>query len=207
MVLFALQPKVDPQLTYAVVFLICQICLPLWAQIRNRSVVALFTIAMMLYIALSCADFVVLSLTRNAMTSDQPANVDTYYIVGLSNAALGNAFPMAFFATATWMLSRYGALIYPRTTVLLFWFLHISLLCTNFLPSFMFNIFPHPRHYIDYPDFLASINLVTAFTSLLSFLAVVVLCGLLVWSSFNARRRTWFKRPTPPPLAYAARTF
>jgi heme/copper-type cytochrome/quinol oxidase subunit 1 len=144
---------------------------------------------MALYIAFSFADFVVLSLTPNAIMSDQPANVDTYYIVGLSNAALSNAYPLAFFAAATWMLSRYGALIYPKTTVVLFWFLHISLLCANFLPNLIFKIFPHPRRYIDYPDFFAAINLVTAVSATLSFLAVVSLCGLLIWSSFNAWRR------------------
>jgi heme/copper-type cytochrome/quinol oxidase subunit 1 len=143
---------------------------------------------MALYIVFTCADFVVLSLTRNAMMSGQRPNLDTDYVVRPFNAQLSNAFPMAFFAAATWMLARFGALIYPKTTVSLFWFLHISLLCANFFPRFMFNVFPHPR-YIDYPDFLTFLDRLTAIAAAFSFLAIVSLCGILIWSSFNAWRR------------------
>jgi hypothetical protein len=66
MVLFAQQTKVASQLTYSIVFLLCQLSFPLWAQMRKCSPAALFTIALVIYVLFACTDFISMHIERRA---------------------------------------------------------------------------------------------------------------------------------------------
>jgi hypothetical protein len=157
---------------------------------RKCSPAALFTIAMVMYVLFACTDFISMHIERRAAMTAPFFPQDTDYVARYSYRNLGYAFLMAIFAVPIWVQTRFGALLYPRTTMLLFWLLHISLLSNAALPSLIRPFLPYPRRSLDYLDIMSVYTRITSFAVVFSSIAIISLCGLLILSFFQAWRRS-----------------
>lgn len=167
--------------------LICLIVAPLFAHIRRWKPQALFAIAALIYgglgIAPNIETQIVLSDPRGLAAHD----ADTYYTVTTAGLSLVFALIMTTCALVTWFQVQFGAMRFPRITTLLFWLLHISLICSNWPHLVLVFGFPKPTRYIEYAEIFEAINLISSSGMLFALASLLSLFLLLVWSG----ARSW----------------
>jgi heme/copper-type cytochrome/quinol oxidase subunit 1 len=94
---------------------------------------------------------------------------------------------MAVFGAITWVQARFGAMLYPTLTKILFWVLHIALMgITSFQAVFAF-LQLKPLRYIDYAKFLKTHVVIISWSGPLSHAALLGLLCLLLWSIMAKR--------------------
>lgn len=169
-------------IAYALVFLFTLILAPLLAHLRGWSPAALFCAAALAYVALGLAALGQSGIGLVQFNQTDQTYHDTYYVVSrgyhLANTGLG----LAVMGLITWAQTRFGAMIYPTLTKVLFWVFHLALVASTFVHLGVAFAFPGPRRYIDYPDFMDTYILAGFWSGHLAQLAFLGLAGLLLWS-------------------------
>lgn len=162
--------------------LICLIVAPLFAHIRRWKPQALFAIAALIYgglgIAPNIETQIVLSDPRGLAAHD----ADTYYTVTTAGLSLVFALIMTTCALVTWFQVKFGAMRFPRITNLLFWLLHISLICSNWPHLISLLNLSKPTRYIEYSVAFETVNQISTLGMLVALLSLLSLLLLLVWS-------------------------
>lgn len=167
------------------IFLItCLVALPLAAHLRQWQPAALFASATLVYAVFDGIGFVNFQIFLSNIHSQEAQLHDTYYVVNHGNMGLGLGAVMALMALLTWVQTRLGAMRYPRQTRLLFWPFHLGLIGSNSVAIILAHLLPHPRRYIDYPDFVAVLNTVSSWALLLGTATGALLVSLMIWSVF-----------------------
>lgn len=160
---------------------------PLFAHIRRWKPQALFTIAALIYgvfgIASNIETQIMLSDPRGQATHD----ADTHYMVTTAGPSLVFALIMTTCALVTWFQVQFGAMRLPRITTLLFWLLHISLICTSWPHLVLVLGFPKPTRYIEYAEIFKASNLISSLGMLVALASLLSLFLLFVWSG----ARSW----------------
>lgn len=167
---------------YSVVFLACLILAPLVAHIRGWKPAALFFSVAAVYAVFGAVSFAQIQIALSQVREAEPAYHDTYYVVSHGHFLMSIGIAMTVFGTITWLQTRFGAMRYPTLTKILFWVLHIALMAsTSFQGALAFTL-PKPRRYIDYPEFMETYVLISAWSGFLSQVALLGLLILLIWS-------------------------
>lgn len=96
---------------------------------------------------------------------------------------------LTFFGVLTWVQTRFGAMLHPRTTKGLFWVLHLSLFGGRSHVLIFEHFVPLPRRAIDIPYVMQMWNQGQLFSLYVAIVTGLGLIGLLVWSTI-ARLRT-----------------
>jgi len=108
---------------------------------------------------------------------------DTYYVVRHGNYVVSIAGVMGIFAVISWLQKRYGAMLYPKTTLWLFWGLHLASLTSLFGARLALGAFD-PENYISYVDRAQTIFAVTSSAGAITLVSISGLTGLAIWSAF-----------------------
>ena len=167
---------------YFVVFLACLILAPLIAHIRGWKPAALFFAVAAVYAVFGAISFAQIQIVLSQVREAEPAYHDTYYVVSHGHFLVNIGIAMAVFGGITWVQTRFGAMRYPTQTKILFWILHIALIGSTSLQGALAFILPKPRRYIDYPEFMETYALISAWSGFLSQTALLGLVSLLIWS-------------------------
>lgn len=167
---------------YSVVFLACLILAPLMAHIRGWKPAALFFAVAAVYAVFGAVSFAQIQIVLSQVRETEPAYHDTYYVVNHGHFLVNIGIAMAVFGGITWVQTRFGAMRYPTLTKILFWILHIALIGSTSFQGALAFILPKPRRYIDYPEFMETYVLISAWSGFLSQAALLGLLALLVWS-------------------------
>lgn len=167
---------------YSVVFLACLILAPLVAHIRGWKPAALFFSVAAVYAVFGAVSFAQIQIVLSQVREAEPAYHDTYYVVSHGHFLVNIGIAMTVFGTITWVQTRFGAMRYPTLTKILFWVLHIALMASTSFQGALAFILPKPRRYIDYPEFMETYVLISAWSGFLSQVALLGLLILLIWS-------------------------
>ena len=167
---------------YSVVFIACLILVPLVAHIRGWKPAALFFAVAAVYAVFGAVSFAQIQIVLSQVREAEPAYHDTYYVVSHGHFLVNIGIAMAVFGTITWVQTRFGAMRYPTLTKILFWVLHITLMASTSFQGALAFILPKPRRYIDYPEFMETYVLISAWSGFLSQVALIGLLILLIWS-------------------------
>lgn len=167
---------------YSVVFIACLILVPLVAHIRGWKPAALFFAVAAVYAVFGAVSFAQIQIVLSQVREAEPAYHDTYYVVSHGHFLVNIGIAMAVFGTITWVQTRFGAMRYPTLTKILFWVLHIALMASTSFQGALAFILPKPRRYIDYPEFMETYVLISAWSGFLSQVALIGLLILLIWS-------------------------
>ena len=167
---------------YSVVFLACLILAPLVVHIRGWKPAALFFAVAAVYAAFGAVSFAQIQIVLSQVQEAEPAYHDTYYVVSHGHFLVNIGIAMAVFGGITWVQTRFGAMRYPTLTKILFWILHIALIGSTSFQGALAFILPKPRRYIDYPEFMETYVLISAWSGFLSQAALLGLLSLLIWS-------------------------
>ncbi|APX14355.1 cbb3-type cytochrome c oxidase subunit I [Tateyamaria omphalii] len=169
-------------LVYSAVFLFCFILAPLLASIRGWKPAALFFTVAAVYAVFGAVSFAQIQIALGQVREAEPAYHDTYYVVSHGHFLWNIGIAMAVFGAITWMQTRFGAMLYPALTKILFWVLHVALIGSTSFQGVLAFVLPKPRRYIDYPEFMEVYVLVSAWSGSVSQVALVGLLCLLLWS-------------------------
>ncbi|KEJ94343.1 cbb3-type cytochrome c oxidase subunit I [Pseudosulfitobacter pseudonitzschiae] len=169
-------------LVYSAVFLICLIVAPLLANIRGWKPAALFFAVAAVYGVFGAVSFAQIQIALSQVREAEPAYQDTYYVVSHGHFLWNIGIAMAVFGAITWIQTRFGAMLYPALTKILFWVLHVALVGSTSFKGVLAFVLPKPRRYIDYPEFMEIYFLINAWSGLVSQAALVGLLCLLLWS-------------------------
>lgn len=167
---------------YSVVFLACLILAPLVAHIRGWKPAALFFAVAAVYAVFGAVSFAQIQIVLSQIREAEPAYHDTYYVVSHGHFLVNIGIAMAVLGTITWVQTRFGAMRYPTLTKILFWVLHIALMASTSFQGALAFLLPKPRRYIDYPEFMETYVLISAWSGFLSQVALLGLLILLIWS-------------------------
>ena len=167
---------------YSVVFLACLILAPLIAHIRGWKPATLFFAVAAVYAVFGAVTFAQVQIVLSQVRETEPAYHDTYYVVSHGHFLVNIGIAMAVFGGITWVQTRFGAMRYPTLTKILFWILHIALIGSTSFQGALAFILPKPRRYIDYPEFMETYVLISAWSGFLSQTALLGLLSLLIWS-------------------------
>lgn len=167
---------------YSVVFIACLILVPLVAHIRGWKPAALFFAVAAVYAVFGAVSFAQIQIVLSQVREAEPAYHDTYYVVSHGHFLVNIGIAMAVFGTITWVQTRFGAMRYPTLTKILFWVLHIALMASTSFQGALAFILPKPRRCIDYPEFMETYVLISAWSGFLSQVALIGLLILLIWS-------------------------
>ena len=169
-------------LIFSAVFLLCLIFVPLLASIRGWKPAALFFAVAAVYAVFSAVSFGQIQIALSQVREAEPAYHDTYYVVSHGHFLWNIGIAMAVFGAITWIQTRFGAMLYPNLTKILFWILHVAFIGSNSFQGVLAFVLPTPRRYIDYPDFMETYVQITAWSGFLSQVALIGLLCLLLWS-------------------------
>lgn len=167
---------------YSAVFLFCLILAPLLANLRGWKPAALFLMVAAVYAVFGAVSFAQTQIVLSQVREAEPAYHDIYYVVHHGYFLVNIGIAMAVFGAITWVQTRFGAMRYPTLTKILFWILHIALIGSTSFQGALAFILPRPRRYIDYPEFMETYSLISAWAGLLSQAALLGLLCLLLWS-------------------------
>ena len=167
---------------YSVIFLACLVLAPLVAHIRGWKPAALFFAVAAVYAVFGAVSFAQIQIVLSQVREAEPAYHDTYYVVSHGHFLVNIGVAMAVFGGITWAQTRFGAMRYPTLTKILFWVLHIALMASTSFQGALAFILPKPRRYIDYPEFMETYVLISAWSGFLSQAALLGLLSLLIWS-------------------------
>lgn len=171
-------------MAYSMSFLTCAILAPLLAHLRHWKPASLFAVAALVYAIFGSISFAHVQFVLSKIQEAEPQARDTYYVVNRGHVSLSLGIIMAFFAGVTWLQTRLGAMLYPRTTKTIFWLLHLGTIGASSFSTILTSIIAPPRRYIEYSEYLATFNLVSTWASFASSIAVLLLIGTLLWSAF-----------------------
>ena len=169
-------------LIYSAAFLFCLIFTPLLANLRGWRPAALFFAVAAVYAVFGAFSFAQIQFTLSQIREAEPAYHDTYYVVSHGHYLLNIGIAMAVFGAITWIQTRFGAMLYPTLTKILFWVLHIALIGSTSFQGVLAFILPKPRRYIDYPEFMEIYVLISVWSAFFSQAALFGLLCLLLWS-------------------------
>ena len=169
-------------LIYSAVFLLCLILVPLLASIRGWKPAALFFAVAAVYAVFGAVSFAQIQIALSQVREAEPAYHDTYYVVSHGHFLWSIGIAMAVFGTITWIQTRFGAMLYPTLTKILFWVLHVALIGSTSFQRVLAFVLPTPRRYIDYPEFMETYVQISAWSGFLSQVALIGLLCLLLWS-------------------------
>lgn len=172
----------------SVFFFFCLIALPLIAHVRQWSPTALFAVAALTYLACGAIGFMnAKSIILSNAQDSEPLVRDTYYVVNRGHVLLNLAIVMAVLAVLTWLQTYFGAMLYPSITKALFWVLHIGLIGASLFATLIVFVWPQPRRYIDYPEYMEMLANVSSWTTRICAVAVIGLIALLLVSAIQTR--------------------
>ena len=174
-----LEPDNGYYVTLSIVILACAITAPLLAHLRQWQPAALFAVAALVY-AIGGIAVLVLSNIQEAEPQSFRA---TFEVVARAHFFLNLSIFMAFIAAITWLQTRFGAMLYPRMTKILFWMLQLGVIGE----SLALYITP-PGQRVGYSEYLETFSLVGKWASFSSSAAWLGLIGLLLWSWFQTWR-------------------
>lgn len=157
------------------------IVLPLLCHLRKWTPAALFFTAALTYLLCGAIGFV--SIKSVVLGNAQ----DTYYVVNRGHILLNLAIVMAFFAVLTWLQTYFGAMLYPSATKALFWLLHIGLIGASLFATLIVFVWPQPRRYIDYPEYMDMLANVSSWTTRICAIAGIGLIVLFLVSAVQTR--------------------
>jgi len=169
-------------LIYSAVFLLCLILVPFLASIRGWKPAALFFTVGAVYFVFGAVSFAQVQIALAQVREAEPAYHDTYYVVLHGHFLWNIGIAMAVFGATIWIQTRFGAMLYPALTKILFWVLHVALIGSTSFQGVLAFVLPKPRRYIDYPEFMETYFLVIAWSGFVSQAALVGLLCLLLWS-------------------------
>ena len=168
--------------------LIFLIVAPLVVQILRWQPASLFAATAVVYVVIGGTGF----LENQHVVSSQQSNVsalsDTYYVVAPAVYYIGLGVVMGCFAALTWLQTRWGAMVYPRATVALFWLLHLAMIAANSIAVLFSFVAPLPRRYTEYSEYFALVNRISAWSALMTSVAVLLLIALMIWSVYRRWR-------------------
>lgn len=167
---------------YSLAFLLSLILAPLLVHLRDWKPAALFFAVAAVYAAFGIGNFAYLQITLNQNTETDKAYQDTYYVVAHGHYLVNAGIQTAIFGAITWVQTRFGSMKHPKLTKTLFWLLNIALIGNTAVQGALTYIFPMPRSYVDYPDYMQTLVLVSSWSGLLSSAVVIALLCLLLWS-------------------------
>lgn len=167
---------------YSATFLFCLIIAPLLADIRGWRPAALFFSVAAVYTIFGAVSFAQIQIALSRIRESEPAYHDAYYVVSHGHFLWNIAIAMAVFGAITWIQTRFGAMLYPALTKILFWFLHVALIGSTSFQGVLAFILPKPKRYIDYPEFMEAYVLISVWSGFLSKAALIGLLCLLLWS-------------------------
>ena len=167
---------------YSVTLLFCLILAPLLAHLRGWKPAALFFAVAAVYAVFGAVSFAKIQIALSQVREAEPAYHNTYYVVSHGHFLLNIGIAMAVFGAITWIQTRFRAMRYPTLTKILFWVLHVALIGSTSFQGALAFILPKPRRYIDYPEFMETYVLISAWSGFLSQAALIGLLCLLLWS-------------------------
>lgn len=170
-------------LVYSAVFLFCLIASPLLANIRGWKPAALFFAVAAVYAVFAAVSFAHIQIALSQVREAEPTYQDTYYVVRHSHFLWNIGIAMAVFGAITWIQTRFGAMLYPNLTKILFWVLHLALVGGTSFQGVLAFVLQTPRRYINYPDFMDTYVQIVAWSGFLSKVALIGLLCLLLWSA------------------------
>ncbi|WP_342075558.1 cbb3-type cytochrome c oxidase subunit I [Yoonia sp. SS1-5] len=169
-------------LIYYAVCLLCLIVAPLLANIRGWKPAALFFAVAAVYAVFGAVSFAQMQIALSHVREAGPAYDDTYYVVSRGHFLWNIGIAMAVFGAITWIQTRFGAMLYPTLTKILFWVLHVALIGITSFQGVLAFVLSRPWRYFDYPDFIETYVQIGAWSGFLSQVAVIGLLCLLLWS-------------------------
>ncbi len=168
---------------YSAFFLLCLILAPLLASIRGWTPAALFFAVAAVYAVFGADSFAQIQIALSQVREAEPAYHDTYYVVSHGHLLWNMGIAMAAFGSITWIQTRFGAMLHPNLTKILFWVLHAALIGSTSFQGALAFVLPTPRRYIDYPNFKETYVQISAWSGFLSQIALIGLLCLLIWST------------------------
>lgn len=129
-----------------------------------------------------------LFLTRTVVLSnaEDTAYHDTYYVVAHFHWFLSLAMAFAVLILLSWAAHRFARPVAPRVLRVAFWGLAVGMVCPSLL---RWTVFTPPRRYVDYAQWLHTINAVDQVGMLLSLLSGLTLIALPLYALLFRRRR------------------
>lgn len=183
----------ETPMSFEIIFLISAVLLPLVGNLKWRHPHALFLAASVPFLV-----FGIIQATETGIPLSQSPQIDrayddTYYVVAKGNYWRNLGFVMLALFAVTWLQGRFGAMRYPKLTVILFWMLHLGLLVIVGLPEIFHTFALMPRRYVDYPDVFRVLNFWSTLASVVAGVSLLALVSLLIFSCFE----TWKSRRAP----------
>lgn len=167
---------------YSATLLFSLIIAPLLAHLRGYKPAALFFAVAVVYAVFGAVSFAQIQISLNRVREAAPAYHDTYNVVRHAYFLWSMTIAFAVYGVMTWVQTRFGTMRYPTLTKLLFWILHIALIGSISSHGVLAFILPKPRRYIDYPEYMETYLLISAWSGFLSQAALLSLLCLLLWS-------------------------
>lgn len=169
-------------LIFSAIYLISLILAPLLASIRGWAPAALFFAVAAIYTVFGAVSVVQIQIALSQVQEPEPAIHDTYYLMSHGHFMRTTGIVMAILGTITWIQTRFGAMLYPTLTKILFWVLYIAVFGSTSFDTVIDFVLPTPRRYIDDPDFMQTYFQIKVWSALLSQVALIGLLCLLLWS-------------------------
>ncbi len=174
--------KEPRHLDQSVLLIACLIIVPLAAHILQWRPAALFAVTASVYVIFGSVNFINTQIILSNISESEPQLHDTYYVVNPGSTSLNYGLILAFFAALTWLQTRLGAMCFPHATRAFFWPLHLGLIGASSSATVLTVLLPKPRRYIDYPEYIESINRINSWALICVAISCLALTGLLIWS-------------------------
>jgi len=173
----------------SILFIYIQILTPAIAYRRAWSPTTLFATAMLGYAICGCAGLLETKFAFGIATSTEQAFRDSYHVWSRAHLWLNLGLVMALLAAISWLQTRFGAMLYPGITKVLFWLFHFSLIANFLYPTVLAFFLPDPQRYFLYPSWMQLHQEIGRWASFGSYIAIIGLLALLVWSIVLTRQR------------------
>lgn len=167
----------------SILFLVLQVLAPLLAFHKRWQPTRLFAVVMLVYAVCGGAGLMETKMTIASSEGTDLQFHDFFYAWSRAHLMLNFALVTGLFATITWLQTRFGAMLYPRTTTALIGIFHLSLVAGLLYPWVLAFFWPEPENYFQNSGLMKIHLKIQVWSSLLSSAAIVGLLGLLVWST------------------------
>lgn len=172
----------------AFVFFLFAILAPLLVHLKGCKPATLFVVAAFAYAVFAGINFAEAQIAASKLTSS--TKEFRYYSIEVyrGNVSVVYGLILTFFGVLTWVQTRFGAMLHPRTTKGLFLVLHLSLFGARSHVLIFEHFIPWPRRYIHYPSFMKMWDQGQLFSFYVAIVTGLGLIGLLVWSAIVRHR-------------------
>lgn len=161
----------------------CVIILPLFAHRMSWKPASFFAVVSATYAFFGAFYLLETRFCGTELTSENSGLSDTYYVVSYGYSYLNMALFMLIPTALLWLQARLKAILFPRSTIGLFWALNLGSLSSVVAVKTLMSIVM-PKRYDDYEAIFIAFNLIAVWSTFIVQAAIGLLVLLFIASVF-----------------------